>query len=468
MKWFYDSLRQFFYCGILLYLRNLAHFKTTYIKPQIIGVTGSVGKSSFIYLLDLVLQPDFRVRTTFKGNSETGLPLEILGLRDVLDNYGIFSWLIILFLAPIYALFPGKKYDVLIAEMGVDSPNPPKNMEYLLTIINPDIGVILNVHPAHTEQFGKALPLKDRDNKEQLLELIANEKGKIVTLLDQEKTAIVNIDNGQLRELLPKIKAKTITFGENKKADLRFTGYTVDIKNGTTFIYLTGENELKIKIATQILFREYGFIILAVLAAAQAMGVSFESAKMRIESGFLLPPGRFSLISGKKETTILDSSYNSSPVALSAALEFFQSIGNFRKRVLILGDMRELGELAPKEHKQMAKLIKDAAEEVILVGPLMHKYAAPELIKLGVPASDISTFSTSQGVGKFLATTHLKGGEIILVKGSQNTIFLEQVVYDLMQDQEDAPKLLCRQSKSWEKIRTNFFAKNPNQQLPIG
>jgi UDP-N-acetylmuramoyl-tripeptide--D-alanyl-D-alanine ligase len=164
-----------------------------------------------------------------------------------------------------------------------------------------------------------------------------------------------------------------------------------------------------------------------------------------------------SLIEGKNGSTILDSSYNSSPLALKSTINSLRDLKAEGKKTLVLGDMRELGPLAESEHRELADIVAETADRVVLVGPLMKKYLLPELQKRDIP---VDTFLSSLGVGEFLINSgYVNNGDIILVKGSQNEIFLEQVVLELMEKPEEAKNLLCRQSTYWEKMRRKFFEK---------
>jgi UDP-N-acetylmuramoyl-tripeptide--D-alanyl-D-alanine ligase len=446
---------------LLSYLRFFARLRLALIHPRIIGVTGSVGKSSFVYLLDKVASSVYNVKTTFHGNSETGLPLEILGLRHKLTDYGLLSWLKIAALAPFYSLINRGEFNLLIAEMGVDSPHEPKNMGYLLKIIRPDVGVILNVSGVHTEQFSTLLPEREKSDTDKLISLIAREKGRLISDMPEDKTAVVNKDIPQLAELLSEVKAKTVTFGECAGADFRMTGYAADISRGTVFEYIIWNKKYSLKIPGYILFKEYGLTILAVIAAAGVLHIPPERAITLIRDKILLPPGRFSVLAGKKNTTIIDSSYNSSPAALESQLNFLGSVRG--RRIALLGDMRELGPAAPDAHRRAASGISGNTDSVILIGPLMKDYALPELIKLKYPVNNITVFANSAGVGEYMLKHLIKGGETILIKGSQNTIFTETVVEDLLENPDDK-KLLCRQEPYWQKYRQNFFAANPNRQ----
>ena len=128
---------------ILWYLRKAANLQLQKIKPLVIGVAGSSGKSSLTSLLYEIIHDYTSVKSSSGKNSETGIPLHILGIsmRDV----SLFSWTEVFFLVPWKLLSQWKKYSIYIAEMGIDSPKEPRNMSYLLKIVQPTIGIVTNV-----------------------------------------------------------------------------------------------------------------------------------------------------------------------------------------------------------------------------------------------------------------------------------------------------------------------------------
>lgn len=451
-------MKKIIYRLAISYLGFWAKYKIKLTSPVIVGVTGSVGKSSFIYLLDSILAPRFKVKTTFHGNSEIGLPLEILNLRD--KTGALLSWLEIFLLAP-FKGFQKANYEYLIAEMGVDEPDEPKNMSYLLKTIQPDIGVFLTVSPAHTQQFMKVVDVRKGDAKEQLLRAIAKEKGLIVTTLNPNKVAIINSDSKYIKELIPQIKARLIRVGREKESDFQLTGYEVDLE-GTKFEFQNQNKKYQITFDHQLLPKDFTYAILSAIATAQSLGVNIEDSINDLQNSYKSPPGRQSMLTGKKNSVLLDSSYNSSPDALQAFLEITKDIKVKGSKVGILGDMRELGEISSDEHKDAAKLASTTLDYIVTVGPLMKDYFVPELKKMGFPSKNIFSFNTSLGVGEFVAEKLLKRDDLVLIKGSQNTVFLEQAVKELMDNPEQANKLLCRQTKEWDDIRSKFFKQNTN------
>ncbi len=444
---------------VLSVLRWSARQKIRQVKPRIIGVTGSVGKSSFVYLLDAVLKPDHQVRTTFKGNSETGLPLEILGLRAELSDYSPQTWLKILLKAPLAALSGAKDFEFLIAEMGIDSPFPPKNMQYLLQIIQPEIGVMLPVSAAHSQQFSEVVPETTPNRDQAIIKAIAREKGLLLTSLPRTGTAIYTADSSYIRELEPQIQAARITFGKADQSDFKLKSHEVSL-SGTTFSFSHQKDTYTLHIKDAILFEEYGNTLLAVIAAAEQLGVPIETSLQRLEQNHPLPPGRMSLIPGKKDSLILDSSYNSSPLALASALALLKKLKVKGKKIALLGDMRELGPLSETEHRQIAHEASQASDDIILVGPQMKQFCLPELQKLKFAEKHLHWFAHSREVGEFMLKNTLSSDDVILVKGSQNTIYLEHVVKEIMAHPDQASKLLCRQGRYWDKVRRDFFAKS--------
>ena len=370
---------------ILSYLRfftrlQVLKLKILNFKParpagglKIIGVTGSAGKSSVVYALDHVLSSKYKTITTKNYNSESGIPLSILGLK--IKNYSILDWLKIIILAPIKFLISWPKIDFIIAEMGIDSPNPPKNMDYLLSIIKPDIGIFTSLSTVHMANFN--------DN----IDNIGKEKAKLINSLPSSGYAIFNPD---LKKYIH-TKAKII------------------------------------KIKSGIQTKEI----------ATAVGKIF-GIKANFDN-LALPPSRCSILKGKNNTTIIDSSYNSS---LVAATEMLKLLGTYPSpRIAILGDMREIGKKSNEEHQKLYKTAQKYADIIIGVGPETQK-----------------VFSTAYQYW-WQVPLNFPQKSTILVKGSQNTIYLEELVKKLLKNKTDQ-KLLCRQSPYWQKIKQQFQSNN--------
>lgn len=391
---------------ILGYLRFFAKLQINKVKflqrikhkqLDIIGITGSAGKSSTLIACESVFGTNFKVKTNNGYNSESGLPLSILDLK--IKNYNPFSWIKIILLTPIKFLTNWHSYDILILEMGVDSITWPKNMDYLLSIVKPNIGIFLNVSSVHLESFSS-------------LDQIAKEKTKLV---NQAKVAIINNQDKLVKK------------------------YT---QNKNIFII----SPTNIKFDNLFLPNIYQIGFGAALELAKLFNISHSNAIKNIQSNFSLPPSRSSILVGINNTSIIDSSYNSSPIACQELLEFLSTFKT--KKIAILGDMRELGKASPIEHQNIYQVAQKSADIIISVGPETTKYFGPQSHKFTY------WWQASEYLKKII-----KGHETILVKGSQNTIYLEELIKEILQNPLDTTKL-CRQSSWWLKTKQKFRQAN--------
>jgi UDP-N-acetylmuramoyl-tripeptide--D-alanyl-D-alanine ligase len=367
--------------------------KRKHRQLDIVGITGSAGKSSTLIACQAVLSSHLKVKTNDNYNSYSGLSLSIIGLK--IHDYNYFSWLKIILFCPIKLLINWQSYDILLLEMGVDSPKWPKNMDYLLSIVQPNIAIFLNVNFAHMMNF-------------KTIDEIAKEKSK---LANSAKVAIINS-----QDKLVKQYTKTKNIINLVPTKIKFDNfYLPDI---------------------------YQVSFGAALSLAQLFNINYQQAIKNIQANFSLPPSRSSILEGIKNTTIIDSSYNSSPIACQELLKFLTTFKT--KKVAVLGDMRELGKSTPEEHQKIYNLATKSADLIISVGPETKKYFGNKSQK----------FDNWWTAAEFLKE-NIKGGETILVKGSQNTIFLEELVKSILKNPLDASKL-CRQSPYWLKVKSNY------------
>jgi len=456
-------MKKFFSRLFLWYLRLAARLQLAKVRPRVIALAGSVRKTSPRNALGAVLKDRFRIKVSEKANSETGLPLDILGLHP--QTYSVGDWLRLSLLIPIKLLTNWEKYDFYIAELGVDDPFPPKNMSYLLTFIKPEIAIFLSVAPVHTQQFEKLVGRKKfrspAEKNSFLLKAIAREKGRLVVSLPKDKKALINIDDKLVLAEGKKSRAQLYFFGRsagNKNQTARLkptcflktTSYQL-FSRGTSFGYQYQRQKAQLKV-NYLLPEYYGSTFGAALLTGLILGFSLKEAVSSLAGNFSLPPGRMSLFKGIKGTILIDSSYNASRRSVLGALEMLNRLGQRtgRNRIFVFGDMRELGNEAKREHRLVAKEIIFSADRLVLIGPLTKKWIWP-LVKDKLQAQ---WFPNSFQAADWLKN-HLAGREIILVKGSQNTIFTEIVTEALLADKNEAIKL-CRRGKFWHKQRQRY------------
>ncbi len=452
-------MKKLFTFIILTYLRLAARLQLAKIHPKIVGLTGSVGKTSLRNAVAAVLATKYRVKKSIKANSETGIPLDILGLHP--RDYSFGDWLRLILLIPVKLLFDWQRYDIYVVELGVDEPFPPKNMEYLLRFIKPDIGVFLNVAPVHTQQFAKLIHPNElfssiNQREDFLLKAIAQEKGRLVTKLEKDKVAIVNRDDPYVWSVAQRTKAKLVAFGQSvtDPNQVKITGvdhfvtgkkiiHPNEVTTKFTFVYQTKTQVVQLSLLVP---DYYASTLAAAISVGLNLGISFTEAGKALVQNFKLPPGRMNLFAGINNSLLIDSSYNASRLATIGALELLAKVPA-KPKVIVLGDMRELGEIAGQEHELVAQEILKVADEVILVGPLTKKYVFP-IISSKLPTH---WFVNSWQAADYLKL-HLENGSAVLIKGSQNTIFTETIVEKLLKNQADVKKL-CRRGEFWEKQR---------------
>lgn len=438
----------FFY---LWYLRTLSRLQLLKNRPIVIGITGSAGKTSTLNAVEAVLKNHEKIKVSHKANSETGIPLDILGLQP--KSFSKIEWLILMIRVPLQLLLNWRKYKVYVVEMAIDSPNSPKNMEYLLKIVRPQIGIFLNARPMHSETFDILAKSSDPDErKEEVTKLIAEEKGKLIEQLPQDGFAILNADDPFSIGFRNRTKAKVMTIGHFQAADVQVVDVISDLKQ--TLIKLKYLSKIEeIKLLDVALPDHFGITTAAGVAVGIARGMKFRKSCIEFEKNFSLPPGRASLIEGIKGSTILDSSYNSSGQAVIDMLKLLKKLPKKIIKIAIIGDIRELGFVAKIEHEKVAWVAGAICDHVILVGPQMKKYVLPLLKSQNVKVDWVdSAIKTAE-----IARPLLNNKTIVLVKGSQNTLLLEIAVEKLMARPDLANGLLCRRGKYWDKERQKLI-----------
>lgn len=419
-------------------LKIMASLVLRKYKPQIIGITGSVGKSSCKEAVFIVLQNKFNVRKNEKNyNNEIGLPLTIIGTES--GERSILKWFLIFLKWLGIIIFPVRYPEILILEMGADRPG---DIKYLTDFIKPKIGIITDVSGSHLEFF-------------KTLEGVAKEKSMLVRSINMRGMAILNADNPYVLKMKSQVKCQTITFGFSEDADIRATGEDFNVDEATNSIKgLSFKLNYKgISMPVRLIHILAWHQIYAALAAA-AVGVEFSMNLVEISQAlenFSSPAGRMNLISGIKKSFIIDDTYNASPVSAKAALNVFKIMPAARK-IVVLGDMLELGEESGELHGKIGKEILESGAQIFFAVGSRMQFAAKTLEKMNFLSRNIFTFDNSVEAGKKLQEI-IREGDLILVKGSQG-MRMEKVVEEIMANPEKSEQLLCRQSKKWKETLT--------------
>lgn len=431
---------------ILTYFRTLAQWQLKKNNPLIIGITGSAGKTSSLQACEAVLKDHFTLKVSHKANSESGIPLDILGIHPT--SYSPLSWLITCIQAFLQLLVYWPNYDIYLVEMGIDSPDEPKNMGYLLKIIQPSVGILLNAGAVHAENFDYLITDTDpTERREALINLIAAEKGKLLQSLPKKGYAIANADDKLVFQQLKSSNAQQLSFGKSKDADLKISKISWSIAS-TLFQFKYKDESTEIEIKEHLLPKLYGYSFAAALACGISQKMSLADAAAALQTNINIPPGRASLIPAINGATIIDSSYNASTQPTLDMLELLETV-NGKRKLAFLGDMREIGTMAAHEHLLVALEAAKVCDKVYLVGPLTKENILPALEQKKVKVEWFANAALAAETIK----KELKKDDVLLVKGSQNTLLLEIAIEQLMAEPEKAEQLLCRRGAYWDAQR---------------
>lgn len=338
---------------------KIANLHLSKLATKHISVTGSVGKTTTKNFIASALSACMSVHFA-KGNfnNELGLPLTALGTD--------------------------KSHDAVILEMGMRGLG---QIEYLCSISRPDIAVITNIGVSHIELLGS------REN-------ILKAKSEIIDALDTDGVAILNADDAMLKTLSP--NKKTLWYGIDN-GDIR----AVDIvDNSFTLVY--GNKRYPVTLST--LGRHNIYNALAAVAVGIALGCNIESLIKGAES--FTGDGSRQNIYEYKGVRIFDDTYNASPDSMRASMNV---MGGFSgRRILVLADMLELGEMAPSAHASLnTDIRKINADLVICIGDNM-KYLYEALDGISAYHCDGNAKALE------LLKTHVRTGDNILFKGSNS------------------------------------------------
>lgn len=405
-------------------------------QPKIIGITGSVGKTSAKEAVYCVLSEKYRVRRNMKNyNNEIGVPLTIIGAESGKKN--IFKWIGIGLKAAGLYLLRSKKYpQILILEMGADKPS---DILYLTKLAPGDIGIVTAIGdqpPVHLEFFSD-------------INELVKEKQNIIAHLTKDNWAIINQDDERVRGMKGSTKAKILSFGFDQGAQVKAEEMRITTDPGQENIGLGFKLRYKGSVVPvflkDVLGKHQVYAALIGAAAGIALDMNLVDIANRLKS-FKSPAGRLNLLPAVKDTYIIDDSYNSSPAACLAALAVLEKmkIKEGSKKFAVLGDMAELGKLTEESHLKIGYRAAEVAQIIVTVGE-KAKMIAQASRKAGLSEDQVFEFATAEQAGRFLQD-RIGTGDLLLIKGSQ-CVRMEKIVKELMAEPSRAKELLVRQDK---------------------
>ncbi len=407
-------------------------------QPKIIGITGSIGKSSAKEAVYHILNKKFKVRASLKNyNNEIGVPLTIIGAESPGTNF--IGWLLIFQKILKLLIFKDKDYpEVLILEMGIDRPG---DMEYLTSIVKVDVAMVTAVSYSHLEYFGN-------------LQNIKKEKQVLIEKLDKQGLAILNYDSEAVKEMASVSRAKILSYGLKNSANLQAQDINYNFTRGSyelsgIHFKLNDEGSIVPVFLKNVMSEP---AIYAVLAAA-AVGLYFKMNLVEIASAlgdFSLPPGRMNLLPGIKHSFIIDDTYNSSPEAAISAVNILGKINidASAHKYAVLGDMLEIGSYTEEGHQLVGqKVCQEKIDFLVAVGERARDFIRGAK-DAGCGDEHLFYFDKAEEAGHFLQN-RVREGDVMLIKGSQG-MRMEKIVKELMAEPEKADKLIVRQGKEWD------------------
>lgn len=406
--------------------------------PKIIGITGSVGKTSTKDALVSILGKSLSVRGSEKSynSSDFGVALTVLGCHSAWND--VFGWLEIMIYGLVLIIFRKPYPEWLILEIGLEHPGEIKRV---LSWVKFDLAIItlLPEVPVHVEFF------KSKN------EVIA-EKMLLAKAVPASGHIFLNADDPNSLKFIPELVGEINTIGFSSQADYRATNSSIAYDNederlmpaGLTFNLGHNEKSLTVRI-NGVVGEHQIYPVLMALAVGDKLGLKM--VEMIESLGEYKPPaGRLRLLEGIKKTVILDDTYNSSPAAVAAGLKTLDDFETTGQKIVVLGDMLQLGKHTVEAHKEIGYQAAKICDFVITVG-LRSKFIDEGLLERKYAEKKIKHFDDSLEAGKYLQKI-IKKGDVIFVKGSQG-MRMEKVVEEIMAHPEGKAKLLVRQDREW-------------------
>ena len=293
------------------------------VKAQIVGITGSVGKTTVREATYQVLSRHFPAHQSPRNfNGDIGLPIALLGI-DPADEWAVI-------------------------EIG---PYSQEEMELLVESARPDIGIVTNVGPTHLERFGS---LADTERI----------KGLLPASLPESGLAILNGDDPRVRRMSERTSAETLTFGIGPRCDLRASHVVANGFDGIEFDLHHTRNRDQVRVKAPLVGAHQAMTALAASAVGLRAGLTLPEIAESLAS--LRPGSRLARRTAWNGATIIDDAYNAAPLSMQAALDLLTSCRP--RRIALLGDMFELGTEEQAAHRALGMYAADRCDWLIAVG----------------------------------------------------------------------------------------------------
>jgi len=366
-------------------LGQVAAYYRSKFDPVMIGVTGSVGKTTTKEMIAAVVAEKGAVlKSAGNFNNEIGLPLTLFEL------------------AP--------RHRTAVVEMAMRGAG---QIEYLARIARPSIGVITNVHLSHVELLGT-------------LDAIADAKGELLDHLPADGAAILNADDAYFEYHRRRANTRVVSYGESPDADVRAVSCGLDSQGCCNFEVKTvrGSFEVRVPVPGEHNIKD----ALAAIAVAEVLDIPHEFTRDAL-AGFKAPEKRSNVVPTRSGVVVIDDTYNAGPASVLSALKTLSMMEGGRK-IAVLGDMLELGEHALAAHMEVGRAVRENGIDMLVVVGQLAKLISRGAIDAGMPISSVMEFDDSWRAARELPEK-LRERDVALVKGSR-AMKMERVVEGLI------------------------------------
>jgi len=364
-------------------LGDLAAYNRKRRRLGVVGITGSNGKTSTRAMTSAVMETRYRTLSTAGNfNNDIGLPLTLLGLSP--------------------------DHDWAVLEMGM---NHPGEIRRLGRVARPDLGVITNIGPAHLEGVGS-------------MEGVLRAKAELLEEFDTGGRAVLNADDPRLLALSRECACPVCLFGVSPAAAVRATGIEVRM-DGVRFGLETPAGAIDIRLTTPARFMVPN--ALAAAAVGFLAGVSLEQIRDGLEA-FRPVCGRMNIHNTARGILLIDDTYNANPASMKAAIGTLASLPVTGRRVLVAGDMLELGEDAGSLHYELGEYIAGSGIHALCAAGKHGKNLAQGAIHGGF-RKDRVVLAELKEIADHLKD-RLQPGDAVLIKGSRG-MAMEAVLHEL-------------------------------------
>jgi UDP-N-acetylmuramoyl-tripeptide--D-alanyl-D-alanine ligase len=362
----------------LLALQQLSAWWRSCFAVRVVGITGSIGKTTTKEYVASVLAQRYSVlKSEGSYNNEIGLPLTLLQLDD--------------------------SHQCAVLEMGTYGPG---EITLLTQLARPQVGLVTNVGPVHLERMGT-------------IEAILDAKSELPEALPPDGVAILNADDERVRSMAVRTPARVFRYGLTPGCDL-WADHVESLGLDGIRFRIRPAGGAAIPVQLPVTGRHSVYTALGAAAVGVVEGLSWDEIVEGLRGGEQL---RLKPVSAVNGAILLDDTYNSSPAAAIAALDLLDELEG--PKIAVLGDMLELGAHEVEGHRRVAERVVEVVSILITIGErgrLIGEHARA----LGMPAERVLHLDGNEAAAAYLSRT-LQAGDKVLVKGSRG-MAMEQIV----------------------------------------